>query len=87
MSKARHLGPLSQDPELFRRAMGAYFRSPWDPDLGMPNNPGSYLMEIDDRRYVVLANSGTICAVFRIRQSGLLKRLRRWPSEIEEGKL
>jgi hypothetical protein len=83
-NETRFLGLLSQDPDLYRRAMAAYYRSGYNSDDGLPDG-ASYLVDHDERRYIVLANSRLILAVYRIRQSGLLKRLRRWPKEIEDG--
>jgi hypothetical protein len=35
------------------------------------------------RRYVVLQNVNGVLAVYRVRHDGILKRLRRWPKDIE----
>jgi hypothetical protein len=40
--------------------------------------------EVDDKDYVVLRNGKGVLAVYRVRHDGMLKRLRRWPAELEE---
>jgi hypothetical protein len=37
----------------------------------------------DGKRYVLLANSYGVLGVYRIRPSGLLRMLRRWPKDVE----
>jgi hypothetical protein len=84
MSETYHLGRLTDD--LFARAAAAYYRGPHDADDGQPMPYQSYLAEHEGRQYIVLANTRTFLAVYRIRQSGMLKRLRRWPKEVEDGR-
>ena len=64
--------------ELTGRAFAAYFRS------GGVDQPGndSGTVELEGRRYVVLRNVTGVLAVYRVRTSGALKRLRRWPREV-----
>jgi hypothetical protein len=83
-SETHHLGRLNDD--LFARAAAAYYRAPRDAGDGQPMAHHSYLAEHAGRQYVVLANTHTFLAVYRIRQSGMLKRLRRWPKDIEDGR-
>jgi hypothetical protein len=67
--------------ELTSRAMAAYFRS----EGAAADQPADVhgLMEWDGKSYVVLRNVRGILAVYRVRTSGALKRLRRWPAGIE----
>jgi hypothetical protein len=37
------------------------------------------------KRYVVLRNTKGVLAVYRVRNDGILKGLRRWPAALEEG--
>jgi len=66
------------DPVL--RAFAAYFRAG---NIDQPANT-SGIVEHDGKQYVVLENVNGILAVYRIRPDGQLKRLRRWPSALEE---
>ncbi len=67
--------------DLLRRAMSAWFRS------GATDQPSksSGFVEHGSKPYVVLGNVNGILAVYRVRNDGMLKRLRRWPSELEAG--
>jgi len=38
--------------------------------------------ELGDRNYVVLKNGNGILAIYRVRNDGMLKRLKRWPVEL-----
>jgi hypothetical protein len=64
--------------DLTVRAFGAYFRS------GSRDQPAgdSGVIDLDGRRYVVLRNADRVLAVYRVRTSGVLKRLRRWPAGV-----
>jgi hypothetical protein len=66
------------DADLERRALAAYFRS------GGTDRPanGASVTEHDGRLYVVLSSASGTLAVYRVRGSGALKRLRRWPPEV-----
>jgi hypothetical protein len=65
--------------ELTRPAFAAYFRSG---GFDQPSSD-SGVAEVDGRTYVVLHNVRGILAVYRVRGDGALKRLRRWPAELE----
>lgn len=68
------------DEHFTRRAFAAWFRS------GGTDQPGagSGVVDHEDKHYVVLRNVNGVLAVYRIRTSGQLKRLRRWPAEVAE---
>jgi hypothetical protein len=65
--------------QMKRRAMAAWFRS------GGIDQPASNsgVEEYDDKYYVVLRNVNGVMAVYRIRNDDSLKRLKRWPKEVE----
>jgi hypothetical protein len=63
------------------RAFAAYFRTE-GAHAPLPANT-SDVVELDRKEYVVLRNVNGVLAVYRIRTSGVLKRLVRWPSELE----
>jgi hypothetical protein len=63
------------------RAFAAYFRTE-GAYAAQPSNH-SDVQEHAGKEYVVLRNVNGILAVYRIRPSGELKRLRRWPTELE----
>jgi hypothetical protein len=64
--------------DLTKRAFAAYFRS------GGSAQPSRYSGPIAaaGKDYVVLHNVNGILAVYRVRNTGALKRLRRWPKEL-----
>jgi hypothetical protein len=65
-----------------RRALGAYTHA-----CGAHANAllamSSADTDMKGRRYVVLRDGGIdICAVYRVRNDGRLRRLKRWPAEV-----
>jgi hypothetical protein len=62
------------------RAFRAYFRSG---ETEQPSSDSSTLEECQGLRYIVLRNCNGVLAVYRIRNSGRLKRLKRWSIQIE----
>jgi hypothetical protein len=75
---ANHELPLLDYRDLERRAMAAYFRS------GGVDQPagGGYVEDYDGKLYVVLNNIRGTLAVYRVRNDGMLKRLRRPPRDL-----
>lgn len=74
------MGKASFDStDLVRRAFAAWFRS------GGTDQPANHsdVTEHNGHDYVVLRNVNGILAVYRVRNDGMLKRLRRWPTELE----
>ena len=66
------------DPgSLLERAMGAYFR--YSPDAPQPCKYSSCIEQHDGLTYAVLRNVNGVLRVYRIRNTGHLKHLRRWP--------
>jgi len=72
------------DRDLLRRAFAAYFRSGGDFAM-QPSDSASGLVFHNDKAYVALRNGSDTLAVYRVRNDGMLKRLRRWPAAVEEG--
>ncbi len=65
------------------RALSAYWRGAKGENLPIPKSePDLYLL--DGKHYVVLRNNSEILAVYRIQNTGILKRLKRIPKEIGE---
>jgi len=62
------------------RALAAYYRV--SPNADIPSAPDQFVH--DGHRYVVLSNIRGLLAVYRVRNDGQLKRLRRWPAVIDE---
>jgi hypothetical protein len=60
------------------RAFRAYFRSG---GVDQPKSGPATTLH-DGKQYVVLRNTNGILAVYRIRNDGRLKRLRRWPAAV-----
>ncbi len=70
------------DAEMVRRAMAAWFRT-GGPNAPIPANTSS-VEEHDGKFYVELHNVNGTLAVYRIRNDGILKRMKRWPLEVEQ---
>ncbi len=70
---------IAAGDELTRRAFAAYFRS------GGTRRPtkSSGVVERDGKRYVVLNSSRGVLAVYRVRNDGMLRRMRRWPPDLQ----
>lgn len=84
-----HGEAVADDDTLLRRAFAAYYRAGAregyaQEQLGIPANT-SYVAEHEGKRYVVLENVNEVLAVYRVRTTGVLKGLRRWPKQIEQG--
>ena len=69
----------TDDIDLRRRAFAAYFRT------GGSDQPAkeSGVMVVNGKRYVHLFSTRGTLAVYRVENIGRLKRLRRWPKELE----
>ena len=77
-------GSGTQADNLTSRAISAYYRSRTRSGatvIDQPNN-GSGVVEHDGLTYVVLQNIHGTLAVYRVRNSGLLRELRRWPAVV-----
>jgi hypothetical protein len=70
-----------EEGEYVRRAMAAFLRSS-SYGVPMPANT-SGVVEHGGKFYVELHNVNGTLAVYRIRNDGILKRLKRWPKEVE----
>jgi len=70
--------------DLTRRAFAAYYRTEGDANavVDQPTDT-SGVVEHEGKTYVVLHNARGTLAVYRVRNSGLLKRLRRWPAALD----
>lgn len=71
--------PVDED-DMVRRAMAAWFRSG---GTDQPAQVPSGIREHLGKRYVALENVNGILAVYRIKNDGILKCLKRWPKDIE----
>ena len=67
------------EEDVLRRAFAAWFRR--GANVAIPANTSS-VAEHEGKFYVELHNVNGTLAVYRIRNDGMLKKLRRWPSEI-----
>lgn len=70
--------------ELLTRALAAYFKFPGEAILDQPSESLSAVKTHKKKEYVVLANGHRTLAVYRVRTDGVLKRLKRWPSDLDE---
>ena len=71
--------------EMLSRAYAAYFRAAVREgyDQPEPSSSSSGEVAVGGKSYVVLRNVDRVLAVYRVRNDGLLKRLRRWPAEVD----
>ena len=69
------------EQDLIRRAFAAHFRASSE---GQPLQPSSTsdVRTVDGKTYVVLRNTNGIMRVYRVRNDGMLKGLKRWPAEL-----
>jgi hypothetical protein len=68
------------DEDLTRRAYAAWFRTG---GTDQPSRASSGVEIVAGRAYVRLASGDRILAIYRVENIGRLKRLRRWPKELE----
>lgn len=73
--------------EVTKRAMAAYFRSDAIRGEGDQPSADSGPATYAGKEYVVLRNNtyGPL-AIYRVRPTGMLKRLKKWPAELETGR-
>jgi hypothetical protein len=65
--------------DVVERAFRAYFKAGGNIQ---PSN-GSGIQEVKGRTYVVLINVNGILAVYRVKNNGVLRGLKRWPRALE----
>lgn len=77
---------IVHNADLEHRAMAAYWRGADPSTTDQPSRPEVWKHE-DGKMYVVLpgGRASGPCAVYRVRNDGMLKRLKRWPAELNEG--
>ena len=71
------------DQDLIRRAFAAYFRSGGGDQLMQPSRDSGVEKAANGKHYVVLHNQRGTLAVYRIRNDGMLKGLKRWPADLD----
>ncbi len=73
---------MTNSNDLSHRAEKAYFRSGGrDQPSGSSSEP---YWATNGRLYVPIFNGGRMLAVYRVLSDGTLKRLKRWPQEIDQ---
>jgi hypothetical protein len=77
--------PASRRPQgdPVSRAFAAYYRSGETVDPDKPAS-SSGVVTHQGKEYVVLRNVNGVLAVYRVGNSGVLRRLRRWPAAVAE---
>jgi len=77
----RYDEPVSHD-ELVRRAYAAIYRSRAE----LPGVMTGRVAKANGRQYVVISGApgDRVLAVYRVRNDGMLKGLKRWPKALEE---
>lgn len=69
--------------DLLRRAFAGYFRTARGEELEQPSQSTSRVEVREDRAYVVLRSAREVLAVYRVRNDGMLRRMARWPKDVE----
>ena len=69
------------DEDLTRRALAAYFRSG---GTAQPGRSQSGVRRYRRLVYVILRTGRDVLAVYRVRNDGMLRRMKRWPEELEK---
>jgi hypothetical protein len=74
------------EDELVARAMQSYFAVARKAGevAQFPSRYDSGVEEVDQLSYVVLRNGNGVLAVYRVRNDGMLKRLKRYPAALDE---
>jgi hypothetical protein len=70
-----------RNEDVVSRAFAAYFRAGGQDRPALTSGERVH----EGKRYVVLESDSGTLAVYRVRPSGVLKGMRRWPKEIEGG--
>jgi hypothetical protein len=68
--------------DLVRRGCAAYVRAGTDPQ---PSSRTSTVQRLNGLWYVVLRSGRTTLGVYRIKPDGRLRKLRRWPDDLNHG--
>ena len=77
---ARQAYATDEDPDIVRRSLAAYLRSPAakkEHPSGLP-----LMLSYEDKRYSAIINGNGVLAIYRIRNDLQLKRMRRIPVPI-----
>lgn len=74
----------TDDATYLARAMAAYYRTEAATHQGAqpPSPDRSHVVMLAGKAYAVLAHERGIVAIYRIKNEGILKRLKRWPDAI-----
>jgi hypothetical protein len=86
MAKSKkQAAPRPDENELKRRALAGYWRfAKLGEQLAAPDATRADVIEIAGLQYVTLTSSGSLLAVFRVRNDGKLKRLVRPPKQLKD---
>jgi len=66
--------------DIENRALAAYYRTGYQPK----QHSYTATVEHNGLTYVTIYNTYELLAVYRVRNDGVLKRLKRWPSALDE---
>jgi hypothetical protein len=73
---------IMYEEEMLKRAVSAYFRY-GEGELDQPNAGISCIQNYNGKDYCILRNIRGVLAVYRIKNDGFLKRLKRYPNEFD----
>ncbi len=84
VARPKIIASVKDNEPLINRAFAAYFREAAREGAILQPASTGHLCEFRGKRYVVLGSGADSCRVYRVRNDGVLKGLRRWPREIGE---
>ena len=84
VARPKIIASVKDNEPLINRAFAAYFREAAREGAILQPASTGHLCEFRGKRYVVLGSGADSCRVYRVRNDGILKGLRRWPREIGE---
>jgi hypothetical protein len=84
VARPKIIARVKDNEPLINRAFAAYFREAAREGAILQPASTGHLCEFRGKRYVVLGSGAHSCRVYRVRNDGGLKGLKRWPREIGE---
>jgi hypothetical protein len=78
---------MTNETELLGRALRAYFMTAAHVGyrVDQPDSSSSGPANVGGHDYVALRNVNGVLAVYRVKNNGTLRRLKRWPAELDGG--
>ena len=84
VARPKIIARVKDNEPLINRAFAAYFREATREGAILQPGSTGHLCEFRGKHYVVLGSGAASCRVYRVRNDGVLKGLKRWTREIGE---